>query len=56
MADKILQTAQNIWNRFCLGLDVSTAWNVSKCGVFSGPCFPVFGAEITPHLETLHAV
>ena len=56
MADKILQTAQNIWIRFCLGLDVSTAWNLSKYGVFSGPYFPVFGVEKTPYLETLHAV
>ena len=40
-----------------------TAWKVSKYGVISGPYFPVFrlntwiyGPEITPHLDTFHAV
>ena len=33
-----------------------TAWKVSKCGVISGPYFPVFGPEITPYLDTFHAV
>ena len=40
-----------------------TTWKVSKYGVISGPYFPVFSpntwkywAEITPHLDTLHAV
>ena len=40
-----------------------TAWKVSKYGVISGPYFPVFspntgkyGPEITPYLDTLHAV
>ena len=40
-----------------------TAWKVSKQGVFSGPYFHVFspntgkyGPEITPHLDTFHAV
>ena len=27
-----------------------------KYGVISGPCFPVFGPEITPYLDTFHAV
>ena len=41
----------------------STAWKVSKNGVISGPYFPVFGLntgkygpEITPYLDTFHAV
>ena len=41
----------------------STAWKVSKYGVFFGPYFPVFsrntgkyGPEITPYLDTFHAV
>ena len=36
---------------------------MSKCGVISGPYFPVIspntgkhGPEITPHLDTFHAV
>ena len=36
---------------------------MSKYGVISGPCFPVFGLntekygpEITPYLDTFHAV
>ena len=40
-----------------------TAWKVSKYGVISGPYFPVFGLntgkygpEITPYLDTFHAV
>ena len=47
-----------------------TAWKVSKYGVFSGSCFPVFavnaylvqpntgkyGPEKTPCLDTFHAV
>ena len=40
-----------------------TAWKVSKYGVFSDPYFPVFspntgkyGPEITPYLNTFHAV
>ena len=39
------------------------AWKASKYGVFSGPYFPVFnpntgkyGPEITPYLDTFHAV
>ena len=27
-----------------------------SCGVISGPCFPVFEPEITPYLDTFHAV
>ena len=41
----------------------STAWKVSKYRVISGPYFPVFspntgqyGPEITPYLDTFHAV
>ena len=44
-------------------LEEHTAWKVSKYGVFSGPYFPVFspntgidGPEITPYLDTFHAV
>ena len=33
-----------------------TAGKVSKYGVISGPYFPVFGPEITPYLDTFHAV
>ena len=40
-----------------------TAWKVSKYGVISGPYFPVFGLntakygpEMTPYLDTFHAV
>ena len=40
-----------------------TAWKVSKCGVFSGPYFPVFGLNTekygsgkTPYLDKFHAV
>ena len=33
-----------------------TAWKVSKYGVFSGPCFPVFGLEKTPYLDTFHVL
>ena len=33
-----------------------TAWKVSKYGVISGLYFPVFGPEITPYLDTFHAV
>ena len=40
-----------------------TAWKVSKCVVISGPNFPIFspnagkyGPEITPYLDTFHAV
>ena len=43
--------------------NVFTAWKESKYGVISGPCFPVFGLntgkygpEITPYLDTFHAV
>ena len=47
-----------VWN-----FNDSTAWKVSKYGVISGPYFPVFGLntgkygpEITPYLDTFHAV
>ena len=33
-----------------------TAWKVSKYGVIYGPYFNVFGLEITPYLDTFHAV
>ena len=33
-----------------------TAWKVSKYGYFSGPYFPAFGPEKTPHLGNFHAV
>ena len=42
---------------------LSTIWKVSKYGAISGPYFPVFalntekyGPEITPYLDTFHAV
>ena len=31
-------------------------WKVSKHGVISDPYFPVFRPEITPYLDTFHAV
>ena len=34
----------------------STAWKVSKCGVFCGPYFPVFGLNTPYTLDTFHAV
>ena len=34
----------------------STAWNVSKYGVFSGPYFPTFGREKAAYLNTSHSV
>ena len=44
-------------------LEITTAWKVSKYGVFSDPYFPVFspitgkyGLEKTPYLDTFHAV
>ena len=44
-------------------MKASTAWKVSKYGVLSGPYFPAFGLntgkygpEITPHLDTFHAL
>ena len=33
-----------------------TARKVSKYGVISGSYFPAFGPEITPYLDTFHAV
>ena len=44
-------------------LRLRTAWKLSKCGVFSGPYFPVFspntgkyGPEKSPYLDTFHEV
>ena len=37
-------------------LQAYSAWKVFKYGVFSGPYFPEFGPEKTPHLDTLPAV
>ena len=41
----------------------NTVWKVSKYGIFSGPCFAVFGLdtgkygpEKTTYLDTFHAV
>ena len=58
-----------IWGKWGIRqkLDVvgysGTEWKVSKYGVISGPYFPVFGLntgkygpEITPYLDTFHAV
>ena len=43
--------------------DATTAWKVSKYGIFSGTYFPVFGLNIrkyetekSPYLDTFHAV
>ena len=35
---------------------ITTAWKVSRYGVFSGLYFPVLGPEKTPYLDTFHAV
>ena len=35
---------------------MNTTWKVFKYGVISGPYIPVFGQEITPYLDTFHAV
>ena len=35
---------------------ITTVWKVSKYGVFSGLYFLAFGPEITPYLNTFHAV
>ena len=50
-------------NKLMLIREISTAWKVSKYGVISSPYFPVFGLntgkygpEITPYLDTVHAV
>ena len=43
----------NIQDRYCKN---STAWKVSKYGVFSGPCFPAFGPDKTPYLDTFHTM
>ena len=44
-------------------IKANIAWKVSKYGVISGPYFPVlssntgkYGPEITPYLDTFHAV
>ena len=41
----------------------STVWEVSKCGVISGPYFPLLGLntgkyrpEMTPYMDTFHAM
>ena len=51
-----LKTLQNFYK-------TCTAWNSVQYGVISGPYFPVFGLntgkygpEITPYLDTFHAV
>ena len=33
-----------------------TAWKLSKYGVISGPTTGKYGPEITPYLDTFHAV
>ena len=40
----------------CLIRLASTAREVSKYGVFSGPYFPVLGPEKTPYLDTFYTV
>ena len=37
-------------------LQIFTAWKVSKYRVISGPNAEKYGTEITPHLDTFHAV
>ena len=34
--------------------EILIAWKVFKYGVFSGPYFPAFGQEKTPHLDTFY--
>ena len=55
--------AGNLLQSGAITITKCTAWKVSKCGVISGPYFPVFSPntgkyrpEITPYLDTSHAV
>ena len=53
----ILQNSQeSTWAKFSffnkIARSPNTAWKVSKYGVISGLCFPVFGPKITPYLDT----
>ena len=55
-------TNLNIWTYEIIS-SLLTAWKLSKYGVISVPYFPVFGLntgkygpEITPYLDTFHAV
>ena len=62
-----MKTEQNNRTQTSKSTIVFTAWEVSKYGVISGPYFPVlglntdtyevkYGPEITPYLDTFHAV
>ena len=64
---KVIEEILNGKRNFCTKVDwyglADTAWKVSKYGVISGRYFPVFspnagkyGPEITPYLNTFHAV
>ena len=62
MVVEVTERAQTSTNKCFQKFNV-TAWKVSKCGVFSGPYFPVFGLntgkygpESPPYLDTCYAV
>ena len=46
-----LQNLTRFYSGFC-----NTVLKVSRCGVISGPYFPVFRPVITPYLGTFHKV
>ena len=59
---RLISKSLNIWLVFS-EVEAAGAWKVSKYGVIFGPYFPVFspntgkyGPEITPYLDTFHAV
>ena len=41
-----------VWHKKVQRSYLTNKWKVSKYGVISGPCFPVFRPEITPYLDT----
>ena len=43
-------------NRQMFSRAISTAWKLSKYGVISGPNTGKYGPEVTPYLDTFHAV
>ena len=50
-----LPLSSALYNTFKLYMTI-TAWKVSKYGVISGPNTGKYGPEITPYLDTFHAV
>ena len=61
--DEVLERLSDLDPHQDIDSILTTAWKVSKYGVISGPYFPIFrlntgkyGPEITPYLDTFHAV